>query len=155
MKVQTSRFGEIETRKEDIIVFPNGLIGFESLRQWIILPDPENDDVAWFQSLSEARIALPVVSPRKFVEDYKVSVTKRQLATLHTRNADRVFVLSVISKSGKTITMNLRSPIIVNLTQRLGCQVISADRLPIAVPVDLNATEPVRVADRQEKRKAA
>ncbi|MFN3194170.1 MAG: flagellar assembly protein FliW [Aureliella sp.] len=146
MLVQTSRFGQIESSQEEILVFPGGLIGFENARQWIILPDPENSDVAWLQSVTEQRIALPVISPRKFVSDYKVGVTKRQLSVLSARNSDRIYVLSVVSKSGKTITMNLKSPLIINLTKRLGCQIISSDALPLAMPIELDAIRPIRMA---------
>lgn len=146
MFVQTSRFGQIETPQEEIIIFPQGLIGFEDSRHWIIISDPENSDVAWLQSLSEERVALPVISPRKFVDDYRVAVTNRQLSLLNIRSTDRVFVLSVVSKSGKTLTMNLRSPIVVNLTKRLGCQVISGDRLPIALPFTEELPQSVRAA---------
>jgi flagellar assembly factor FliW len=70
MIVQTSRFGKVEAKPEEIIIFPNGLIGFETSRQWVILPDPENGDVAWLQSVSDSQVALPLISPRKFAPDY-------------------------------------------------------------------------------------
>ncbi len=138
MLVNTSRFGGIETSKEEIIVFPNGLIGFESLRHWVIVSDPTNEDVAWLQSINDARTALPVISPRKYSQGFKVTLSKRQLVPIGIRKTDRVYVLAVVSKSGKQLTMNLRSPIVVNLTKRLACQVISSDALAIAQPIALD-----------------
>ncbi len=138
MLVQTSRFGQIEAKPEEVIIFPQGLIGFEANRQWLILPDPENSDVAWLQSVSDQHVALPLVSPRKFAPDYKVNVPNRQLATLKVRSTDRIYVLNVVSKSGRTLTANLRSPIVINLTKRLACQVITTDSLPLAMPISLS-----------------
>lgn len=138
MLVQTSRFGQVEAKPEEIVIFPQGLIGFESSRQWLILPDPENADVAWLQSASQPHVALPLVSPRKYAPDYKVNVPNRQLATLKIRSTDRIYVLNVVSKSGKTLTANLRSPLIINLTKRLACQVITTDALPLAMPISLD-----------------
>ncbi len=146
MIVQTSRFGKVEAKPEEIIIFPNGLIGFETSRQWVILPDPENGDVAWLQSVSDSQVALPLISPRKFAPDYKVNVPNRQLATLKVQSTDRIYILNVVSKSGRTLTANLRSPIVVNLTKRLACQVITTDSLPLALPISFGEGE---VASRQ------
>ncbi len=138
MFVQTSRFGQIQSSQEEVIFFPQGLIGFESSKHWLIVPDPANSDVAWLQSLSEARVALPLVSPRKFVPDFKVVTSQRDLAPLSIRSSDRIYVLCVLSKSGKTLTINLRSPLVVNLSRRLACQLITSDSLPLALPISLD-----------------
>lgn len=146
MLVQTSRFGQVQSSQEEVIIFPKGLIGFESVRHWIIVPDPLSEDVAWIQSVAEEQIALPIISPRKFASDYKISISNRQLSDLHIRRTDQIYVFSVVSKSGKSLTMNLRSPIVINLTKRLACQVISSENLPIAVPLDLNTLRTLKVA---------
>ncbi len=146
MLVQTSRFGQIQSSQEEVVIFPQGLIGFESSRHWLIVPDPDNSDVAWLQSLTQTQVALPLVSPRKFAPDYKVCVAQRQLTPLQIRSTDRIYVLTVVSKSGKTLTVNLRSPIVVNLTKRLACQVIATDTLPLAMPISLTRPSGLRMA---------
>lgn len=146
MQVQTTRFGQIEATQEQVIVFPQGLIGFEACRHWLIIPDPQNADVAWLQSLSQAQVALPMVSPRKFAPDYKVVIPGRQLSLLNLRNSDRVYIMTVVSKSGKTLTANLRSPVIINLTKCLACQVITTDPQPLALPLSLTASPALRMA---------
>lgn len=147
MRIQTSRFGQVDATPEEIIIFPQGLIGFESSRQWLILPDPDNGDVAWLQSVAQPQVALPLVSPRKFAPEYKVNVPNRQLSILKIRSSDRIYVLNVVSKSGKTLTVNLRSPVVINLTKRLACQVITSDSLPLALPISLDTPgSSVRIA---------
>lgn len=146
MLVKTSRFGQVQSTQEEVIIFPQGLIGFEASRHWLIVADPENPDVAWLQSISQPQVALPMVSPRKFAPQYKVNVPNRQLAPLKLRSSDRVYVLNVVSKSGKTLTANLRSPIVINLTKRLACQVITTDPLPLAMPITLGNKPALRMA---------
>ncbi len=146
MLVTTSRFGQVQSTQEEVIIFPQGLIGFESSRHWLIIPDPENRDVAWLQSVAQPQVALPMVSPRKYAPNYKVSIPNRQLSPLKLRSSDRVYVLNVVSKSGKTLTINLRSPIVVNLTKRLACQVITTDALPLALPITLGFKHALRIA---------
>jgi flagellar assembly factor FliW len=146
MLVQTTRFGQIEANQEQVIVFPQGLIGFEACRHWLVVPDPQNSDVAWLQSLSQAQVALPMVSPRKFAPDYKVMIPARQLSVLNLRNSDRVFIMAVVSKSGKTLTANLRSPVVINLSKCLACQVITSDPQPLALPLVLSSSPALRMA---------
>lgn len=146
MLVKTSRFGQVQSTQEEVIIFPQGLIGFESSRHWLVVPDPENPDVAWLQSISQPQVALPMISPRKYAPDYRVCVPNRQLAPLNLRSTDRVYILTVVSKSGKTLTTNLRSPIVINLTKRLACQVITNDPLPLALPISLGSTPALRLA---------
>jgi flagellar assembly factor FliW len=146
MLVKSTRFGPVTANEEDIIVFPNGLIGFEKSKHWIILPDRDNEDVAWLQSTSQSQVALPIVSPRKFMPDYKVTVGQRDLAALQSRTSDRIYVMLVLSKTGKTLTANLRGPIIINLTQRLGIQTVVTEALPLALPLVQTTTGSIRIA---------
>ncbi|MEZ6081380.1 MAG: flagellar assembly protein FliW [Pirellulaceae bacterium] len=145
MMVKTSRFGQVESNQQEVIIFPQGLIGFEASRHWLIVPDPENSDVAWLQSISQPQVALPVISPRKFAPDYKVNVPTRQLAPLKLRSSDQVYILNVVSKSGKTLTTNLRSPIIVNLTQRWHVK-SSRPTAAAALPITLTGKPALRMA---------
>jgi flagellar assembly factor FliW len=148
MIVNTTRFGQIEVSQEHVILFPHGLIGFETCRHWVILPDVANPDVAWLQSVSQGQVALPIMSPRKLDIDYKVNVSRRQLTAVSMHASDRVFVMTVISKTGRTLTTNLRSPLVINMTRRLACQVVTDDAQPLALPLTISTphTANVRLA---------
>ena len=141
MIVNTTRFGQIEVSQEHVILFPQGLIGFESCRHWVILPDPSNADVAWLQSISQGQVALPIMSPRKLSTEYKVNLSRRQLAPISMHTSDRVFIMTIISKTGRTLTTNLRSPIVINMTRRLACQVVTDDAQPLALPLTITTPQ--------------
>jgi len=146
MLVKSTRFGPIAVNQADIIILPNGLIGFEDTRHWLILSDAASDDIAWLQSTSQPQVAIPLISPRKFLPDYKVTISQQQIETLQIRSADRVFVMLVLSKTGKTLTVNLRGPIILNLTQRLAIQCVMNEPLPLAFPLVPASSASVRAA---------
>lgn len=133
MQLSTSRFGTVEFEIEDILHFPQGLVGFEDSRHWILLADADNEALGWLQSMHRQDLALPVISPRRFVPGFQVHVAKKQLAPLELTQFDQAFVLSVVSKSGNELTVNLRAPLIVNLDRRLGRQVITLDEQPVAL----------------------
>jgi len=146
MLVKTTRFGPVAVNQADIIVFPNGLIGFEDTRHWLVLADADSSELAWLQSTAQPQIAVPLISPRKFLPDYKVTISQRQIETLRVRSTDRVFVMLVLSKTGKTLTVNLRGPIVINLTQRLAVQCVLNDPLPLAMPLNVPTTSGIRAA---------
>lgn len=132
MQISTTRFGIVEIDVEDILLFPHGLVAFEDCRHWVLLSDAENDSLGWLQSVNHGEVALPVVSPRRFVPYYRVHVTRGQLAPLELSHFDQTYVLSVVSKSDDDLTLNLKAPLIINLDRRLGRQVVTTDEQPLA-----------------------
>jgi flagellar assembly factor FliW len=57
------------------------------------------------------------------------------LSQLQLRNTDEVYILGILSKSNLALTINLKSPLIVNATRRIGCQAITSDDQPLAFPL--------------------
>jgi len=133
MKVFTSRFGPLEIEPEDILCFPRGLVGFEECKHWMLLGDDETDGVAWMQCLSQPELAMAVVSPRRFLPGYQVRVGKAELLPLQLDESDEVFVLAVVAQNERALTVNLKAPILINLTRLLGRQVIVNDDQPLAL----------------------
>ena len=131
MRIETERFGSIQFDERELFLFPQGLIGLETLRQWALLPDPANPTVAWLQSASRGDRALALISPRAFVPGSRVHVSQRSLECLHLRCDHRTYVLTTVAGGVGRLTTNLRAPIIMNLDRRLGCQVVTGDDQPM------------------------
>ncbi|MEM7784303.1 MAG: flagellar assembly protein FliW, partial [Planctomycetota bacterium] len=114
-------------------------------RHWVLLADSDNSAVAWLQSMQHADIALPVVSPRRFVEDYQVRLEPSDVDILQLTSVDQAYVLGVVSRDEQTLTLNLRAPLVINLDRRIGCQVVTVDPQPMQyrladLPVSLRKT---------------
>ncbi|TWU23985.1 Flagellar assembly factor FliW [Novipirellula galeiformis] len=131
MRIDTNRFGTLQINADELFLFPQGLIGMETLRQWALLPDPESPSVAWLQSVSRSDRAIPLVSPRAFFPDYRIHLRRRELSGLHLRSDSEMYVMTTVSGREGNMTTNLRAPILLNLLHRLGCQVIADNELPI------------------------
>lgn len=144
MQIQTQHFGAVEIDVDDILLFPHGLIAFEDCRHWVLLADEENPLVAWLQSVSRPEVALPVVSPRRFVADYRVRVTRGQLLPLQFSQFDQAYVLAIVSQSDGDLTLNLKAPLIINLDRRLGRQVITSDEQPVALALPVTRANMLR-----------
>lgn len=130
-EIQTSRFGTLQIESSDIIEFPRGILGMENLREWILFADSGNPQLGWLQSAQQPEVALAVVSPQRFVPDYQVRVARRELAPLHLTQTENAHVLAIVGKNQQHITLNLKAPLVINLPERLGCQVVAKGDQPI------------------------
>lgn len=131
MQIQTTRFGPVRIEADDILLFSEGLAGFEHYRHWVLLADADNEAVAWLQCVSDPQTALPLISPRRFAPGYQVRVSRDQLTPLELAAMDQAFVLAVLSRHQEQLTMNLKAPLIINLDRRIGRQVIVCDEQPL------------------------
>ncbi len=143
MHVHTTRFGSVAIQADDIILFPQGLFAFAQHRHWVLLADSANAAVGWLQSINDPRLTMAVVSPRRFSPDYRVRVDRKQLGPLQLDQANRPFVLTLVSHHEDQLTINLKAPVLINLDRRLGVQVIVADEQPLRLGV-AQAPEPIR-----------
>lgn len=138
MQIKTSRFGLIEITQEDIIQFPEGLLGFNDLRQFVLLDDPNDEIFAWLQSCEEPGIAFPILEPELFTQQYNVNLTKHDLEVLGLNKAEgiRFFSIITIPEDPTQMTANLKAPIVVNVSQRTARQCVLQDNsLAIKEPI--------------------
>lgn len=142
MQVSTTRFGRIEILETDVLRFPAGLIGMEECRKWVLLADAENSALGWLQSTERGDLALAVVSPRRFVPDYQVRVSSREISSLGLQEASQAQVLVVVNKTADGLAVNLKAPIVVCLETNTARQIIAKD--DHAVQYLLGATLPFR-----------
>ena len=66
MLVNTKFFGEVDIADDKVITLPQGLLGFEDFKRFVILYNSEKssgNDISWFQSVEEQAFAVPVVNP--------------------------------------------------------------------------------------------
>lgn len=129
MKVNTSRFGEVEINEGDIISLPEGLIGFPELNQFILLDHDNDSPFKWLQSTTEATMAFIVISPLSFRPDYMVEVTEEEVAALKLTNPNEavISVIVTIPMDPKKMSANLKAPLVFNLSNRLGKQLVLKD----------------------------
>jgi flagellar assembly factor FliW len=138
MKIQTSRFGWIEVTPEDLIDFPEGLLGFNTLRKFVLLDDPNDEIFAWLQSCEEPSIAFPVLEPELFHQSYKTNLTKTDLEVLQSAKPEglRSFCIITIPQDPTQMSANLKAPILINVAARIARQCVLQDNhLAIREPI--------------------
>jgi flagellar assembly factor FliW len=129
MIVNTASFGALEVDPLDIYQFPYGIPGFEENLQYIIVqPDPSLP-LCYLQSVEESRLSLLVCNPFIFFTDYDFQLSDTHQQELNITNEADVAVWSVVTidKDNNGATMNLLAPIVVNIQEKRGKQVILHD----------------------------
>lgn len=126
IKVSTVRFGAMEVSEEDVIELPRGLIGFPELKKFVLLDHDKDSPFKWFQSLDDGAIAFVIINPLLFKPDYFVEVTEAEVGDLDLKDEKDavVSVIITIPSDPNNMTANLKAPLIFNLNNRLGKQII-------------------------------
>lgn len=127
LKVKTTRFGEIEVKLEDALELPAGLIGFPELKRYVLLDhDSKGSPFRWLQSLDDGAIAFVLINPLLFKTDYMVEVTEAEVGDLDLKNEEDavISVIVTIPTNPQNMTANLKAPLVFNLRNRRGKQLI-------------------------------
>jgi flagellar assembly factor FliW len=139
MLIETSRFGPVTLKQEDVIEFPEGILGFNELRKFVLLDDPNDEIFAWLQSCEIGQIAFPVLEPELFAQGYQVMLTKHDLESLGLKTAEkniRSFSIITIPDDPTLMTANLKAPIVINIERRCARQIVLQDNnLAIREPI--------------------
>lgn len=138
MIVQTSRFGSVELSEDDILLIPEGIVGFHNLKKYVLLDDPNDELFAWLQSAEDPEVAFPVLEPELFATGYSLDMTRHDLAALEmdSMKRARVFTIVTIPDDPTQMTANLKAPIVINVENRMARQCVLQDnKLAIREPI--------------------
>jgi len=129
MKMETTRFGEIEINEQEIITFPDGIPGFEQDRRFVILELEDLDGFACLQCIDRGELSFIIVNPFVFFPEYEFNLPDAEAQQLEIAEPGDVAVWSIVTIRDEleSATVNLVAPIVLNRQKRLGKQVILVD----------------------------
>ena len=111
MKISTSRFGELEVDKKDIILFKEGILGFESLKKFFIVDPGDQTLILWLQSIDSS-------------------------LSLENLNDVSVYTILTIPSNVTEMSANLKAPIIINNKTKEARQIVLQDnKLEVRYPM--------------------
>ncbi len=127
MVIKTANFGEIDIREEDVLVFEDGLPGFENRHKFGFVKSGNPDSpFIWIQSLEDTELAFALVDPFAVKKDYDFELKEDNAKQLGIEESAQVLVYAivVVPEDIKKISMNLKAPIIINKTNNMAAQII-------------------------------
>ena len=138
MKLNTKYHGCIEYEERDVIYFQKGIPGFEELKKFIIFPVKDNDVFSVFHSIEEEDMGIIVTSPCNIEKEYEIQLEKEQIKSLKLKDEKDTLVLNTVTLSSDIdkITANLRAPIVINIKEKIGEQIIiNSDKYQVKHPL--------------------
>lgn len=129
MKISTSRFGKVEIVKDEIITFEEGLLGFGEYHQYIILNTDDGSPFRWLQCVDDGNLAFVIIEPLSFMFEYDIEISDADAAFIKLVRAEDAVLYVVVSipANPSDMTANLQGPLVINVANRKGRQIISSN----------------------------
>ena len=125
--INTKPYGEIEVLEKQIIDFPDGILGFEFIKRFVIIDSTDNSPFKWMQAFSEPNLAFVIIMPTDFLNNFELVISEIDLQPMDADNIDELLVFAIVTipTDPKEMTANLQGPIIINPKKNIGRQAIS------------------------------
>ena len=127
IKINSSKFGELEIEEKNIFNFISPIIGFNNLKQYTIIDYKADSPFKWLQSIEDMDLAFPVTLCSFFNIDYQFNIPDEEADILGIESPDSVFVCNIAnipSSDPHSATINMLAPIVINLQNKKAMQLI-------------------------------
>lgn len=119
MHFDTAHFGQLEVNDQAVIIFDDGLPGFEDHKEFVILNNHDTEEPVpfmWLQSVKDRDLAFVLTIPYFARPDYAFDVPEEVVQKLSAQNPEDLGVYAVVTIREKLdeMTVNLASPILVS-----------------------------------------
>lgn len=133
MKIDTTRFGELEINPDAILTFPCGLPGFEGCNRYQLLHEDKAGPVVYYlQSLDDPAVAFSIVDPASFGLNYELTLSDEEAALVQAESPAELAVVLMVYRPMDTagenavfqngVSANINGPLVLNLDKKLGLQ---------------------------------
>ena len=130
MKLNTSRFGEIEVDDGLVFNFIEPILGYDHLQQFVLIDNAPESPFKWLQSVEDPNIAFPITFPAYFGINYQFVVPEEKTKKLEVTSSENVLSFNIACiPQGKVedSTVNLVGPIVINVENKNGMQIVLTD----------------------------
>ncbi len=113
--------------KDEIIEFPNGILGFEEYKQYIALPlVEEREDILKLCSVENSGVLFIIFNPFVLSKAYSPQLSAQDLELIQVKGDKELsfFVVGVIKDEFLESTVNLKCPLVINWKTKKGYQIV-------------------------------
>ena len=130
MKLNTSRFGEIEVDENLIFNFIEPILGYDQLKKFVLIDNSPESPFKWLQAIEDGNVAFPITFPAYFGIDYQFVIPEDKAKKLGLKGPDNLFSFNIVcipQGNVQETTVNLIGPIIINIDNKNGMQLVLTD----------------------------
>jgi flagellar assembly factor FliW len=116
------------------IRLPMGLLGFERMKDYLLIANPAEEPFGWLQVKGDTSLAFVVLNPFLIAPDYSPDIPQADVDFLGIDEPGDAMLLNIVTvhKEGQA-TMNLKGPIVINRNTGVGKQVVIANATEYSV----------------------
>ena len=127
MKINTSRFGEIELNENLVFNFIEPILGYEHLKKYALIDNDSESPFKWLQSLENGDVAFPISFPAFFGINYEFVIPEDKSKKLELKGPENLITFNIVCiPEGRVqdTTINLAGPIVINAKNKNGMQLV-------------------------------
>ncbi|MFJ8064190.1 flagellar assembly protein FliW [Psychrobacillus sp. NPDC096426] len=140
MNIETKFLGKVTIEEKEIIQFPNGLPGFEDIKEFIILPLEQESPLVILQSIKQQEIGFVIALPFLFKQDYAFDLPEEDKEELKIQSPEDLITYAIVTlkEPFNSSTINLQAPILINYKQKIAKQFVlqDANTYPLRFPIE-------------------
>ncbi len=116
-----------------IFNFPDGIPAFETAKKFAVALNEKIKPFVYLKSLDFDDLGFVCVDPFLVCRNYSIQIPAKDLSLLALKDPASAFILSMVTVEGdpRNTTANLLAPIIINMDNLDGRQVILEDSNPV------------------------
>lgn len=120
------RLISLPIQSENIFHFPEGLLGFEDIKEFIFLLQPDTRPFIFMHALNPPDLTFVCIDPFMVCPDYKPRITDADTKKLNIKDQSDALLLSIVTvqKDVRNCTTNLQGPILINIQSCVGKQIL-------------------------------
>lgn len=125
--IATKNFGDIAVREDQIITFSPGLLGFSEFHRYVLIEHGHVSPFLWLQCVDKPDLAFVVIDPLFVLPDFKIGPingVQKELAVKNLQDLKVLVILTIPPGRPQDMTANLMGPLLINLTNRRGKQLV-------------------------------
>lgn len=149
MRIESPRFGVVETHEHQVIHFETAIPGFPGCRRFAWVDSGEETPLRWLMSVEQPEVAFLTVEPTRILPSYDVELPESLMNLLEWKPTDdpaSLAFFAILTLGDDALFANLAAPIVLNLGNRRAVQWLRDEpdlprRHPVR-PLDPEARDP-------------
>jgi flagellar assembly factor FliW len=143
VRIDTTRFGEVDIPEDKVISFPRGILGFDRLKAYFLM-DYKDTSIKWLQAVDDPSVAFMVVDPFLFFPEYSPDISPVEKQLLEADYPADLVVMAIMNvrrdETPPQVTLNLQAPLVFNASKMRGFQIVmEKSRFGVREPINMNS----------------
>lgn len=126
--LSAEKLDRLSISKENIITFEDGILGFDDVKQYVLLHIEECRPFEWLVSVDNPLVSFAILNPAPFFSDYN-PMESLNVASLGFGDAKNIetFCIVTLGENASDTTMNLKGPLLIDMEKKIGKQIVRTE----------------------------